>query len=158
MFFSYVNQLLLWMWRHSCITDVHTHVWKAWWAKNCVCAYCATRVWFVITIEWFVHNNIVTSCWMCLLLVGLTLFMRDNTVWIELMHFALKYYSIWIRLKGVCGRMNVLWTLWMIKTKTAQVILSFKCFYTLFVTLDEQRASRSAWFFYSSLFLILSHQ
>lgn len=23
-------------------------------------------------------------------------FMRDNKVWIELMHFALKYYSIWI--------------------------------------------------------------
>lgn len=25
-----------------------------------------------------------------------TLFTRDNAVWIELMHFALKYYSIWI--------------------------------------------------------------
>lgn len=95
----------------------------------CVCVS-VLHVCFVITIEWFVHINIVTSFWMCLLLVGLTLFMRDNTVWIELMHFALKYYSIWIWLKErVSGRVNVLWTLWMIKKKkTAQVILSLNVF------------------------------
>lgn len=75
-FFSPVNQLYLWMWRHTHtrINDMSTHLWKPEQAKNtcwnlvclalhtpvyvnvCTCS-CVTCVMLVFTIEWFVHIN-----------------------------------------------------------------------------------------------------
>lgn len=132
---------------HMDQTCTLTHVWV------CVCVCVSATC--VCSIEWFVHMIIVTSCWMCLLSVSLTLFMRDNTVWIELMHFALKSSSIWIwSEERVSGRMNVSWIYeWQKKRKTAQLILSFNVF-ILFLYLGRAESVSSCMIFYSSLLLI----
>lgn len=48
-----------------------------------------------ISTSFYVMLN-VFPWWLFLGFVWLTPFMSDNKVWIEPMHFALKYYSIWI--------------------------------------------------------------